>query len=315
MLVLLCLVVARPALAGERYALVVTGATGGEPYAGTYAAWRVSLVSTLRETFGYTRDRLFVLAEEESDGVRKATRDEVQRVFGELARRVTKDDQLFVLLVGHGTSVGADEAKFNLVGPDLSAREWAALVRPIRGRLIFVNTTSASFPFLRWMAGRNRVVLTAADSAAQQFETVFPEYFVRAFEDAAADADRNGRVSIWEAFTYASAGVRSWFTQKGQLPTERPLLDDTGAGIGREAEAPGTDGAVARVTYVEPDAPLALPSDAATAALVRRRADLERRLEELRARKDMMVPVQYEAELESLLVEIARVSAEIRKKT
>jgi len=315
MLVLLCLVVARPALAGERYALVVTGASGGEPYAGTYAAWRVSLVSTLRETFGYTRDRLFVLAEEESDGVRKASRDEVQRVFGELARRVTKDDQLFVLLVGHGTSLGADEAKFNLVGPDLSAREWAALVRPIRGRLIFVNAASASFPFLRWMAGRNRVVVTATDSAAQQFETVFPEYFVRAFEDGAADADRNGRVSIWEAFSYASAGVRNWFTQQGQLPTERPLLDDTGAGIGREAAAPGTDGAVARVTYVEPDAPLALPSDAATAALVRRRADLERQLEELRARKDMMVPAQYDAGLESLLVEIARLSAEIRKKT
>ena len=65
---------------------------------------------------------------------------------------------------------------------------------------------------------------------------------------------KNGRVSIWEAFTYASAGVRQWFEQKGQLPTERPLLDDTGAGIGREAQNPGTDGAIARVTYLEPDA-------------------------------------------------------------
>ena len=120
---------------------------------------------------------------------------------------------------------------------------------------------------------------------------------------------------MWEAFTYASAGVRTWFAQKGQLPTERPLLDDTGAGIGREADTPGTDGAVARVTYVEPDVPLVLPSDAATAALVRRRADLESRLEELKARKETMAPAQYDADLESLLVEIARLSAEIRKKT
>jgi len=100
----------------------------------------------------------------------------------------------------------------------------------------------------------NRVIITATDSAAQQFETVFPEFFIKAFEDPAADLDRNNRVSIWEAFTYASAGVRQWFEQKGQLPTERPLLDDTGAGIGREAQNPGTDGAVARVTYIEPDA-------------------------------------------------------------
>jgi hypothetical protein len=313
-LALLCLLVASPAAGGERYALIITGASGGDQYAEKYATWRVSVVSTLRETFGYTQDRLFVLAEEESDGAQKATREQVRRVLGALARRITKDDQLLVLLIGHGTSLDGDEAKFNLVGPDLSASQWADLVKPIPGRLVFVNATGASFPFLRKLAGRNRVILTATDSAAQQFETVFPEYFVKAFADGAADADKNGRVSMWEAFTYASAGVRNWFAQKGQLPTERPLLDDTGAGIGREAGTPGTDGAVARVTYVEPEAPLALPSDAATAALVRRRADLERRLEELKARKEMMAPGQYEADLESLLVEIARLSAQIRAK-
>ena len=67
-------------------------------------------------------------------------------------------------------------------------------------------------------------------------------------------------MSIWEAFTYASAGVQQWFEQKGQLPTERPLLDDTGDGVGREAQNPGTDGALARITYLEPEAALALPA-------------------------------------------------------
>ena len=41
--------------------------------------------------------------------------------------------------------------------------------------------------FLKKIAGRNRVVLTATDTASQQFETVFPEYFTKAFEDDAAD--------------------------------------------------------------------------------------------------------------------------------
>ena len=72
---------------------------------------------------------------------------------------------------------------------------------------------------------------------------------------------------------------------------------------------------MARVTYVEPDVPLALPGDAATAALVRRRADLESRLEELKARRETMAPDQYDVELEKLLLDIARVSAEIRAKT
>jgi hypothetical protein len=312
---LLTLGLASRAAAGERYALVVTGASGGEAYAEKYAKWRTSFVETLRDKFHYDPQRLIVLAETPGDGAQKATRENVRAALADLRKRMTRDDQLIVLLIGHGTSLDGDEAKFNLVGPDLSASEWSELLRPLPGRLVFVDTTGASFPFLRRLAGKGRVVLTSTDAAAQQFETVFPEFFIKAFEDPAADLDRNNRVSIWEAFTYASAAVRQWFEQKGQLPTERPLLDDTGAGVGREAQNPGADGAMARVTYLEPDAVLALPADTAVAALMRRRAELENLLEELKARKESTPPDRYDADLEKLLVEIARISAQIRAKS
>jgi hypothetical protein len=308
-------VVPSTAAAGERYALIVTGAAGGETYAAKYTQWRTALTTTLQDTFKYAPDRILLLAETESAGVQKATRENVKGALLDLRKRLAREDQLLVLLIGHGTSLDGDEAKFNLVGPDLTAGEWADLVKPIPGRVVFVNTTSASFPFLHRLAGRGRVVLTATDSAAQQFETVFPEYFVKAFADAAADLDKNGRVSMWEAFTYASSGVRQSFEQKGQLPTERPLLDDTGAGIGREAQNPGTDGAIARITYLEPDAALALPADTVLALLVKRRAELEGLLEELKARKESTPPDQYDAELEKVLVEISRVGAQIRAKS
>jgi len=301
--------------AGDRYALIVTGASGGDVYAEKYLKWRTSFVETLRTRFHYAPERMIVLAEDEAIGVQKSTRESVQRALADLRRRMTKDDQLLVLLIGHGTTLDDEDAKFNLVGPDLSASDWADLIRPIPGRVVFVNTTGASFPFLRKLAGRGRVVLTATDATAQQFETVFAEYFIKAFDDAAADFDKNGRVSLWEAFTYASAGVRQWFEQKGALPTERPLLDDTGAGIGREAQNPGTDGAVARITYLEPDAALTLPADTALAVLVKRRAELEAQLEELKARKESTPPDQYDAELEKLLVEIARIGTQIRAKS
>jgi hypothetical protein len=304
-----------PAIAGERYALVLTGASGGEAYEQKYAKWRASFVTTLRDTFGYTPDRLFVLGETEGAGVAKATKENVQRILGDLRRRLGKDDQLLVLLIGHGTTLDGEEAKFNLVGPDLSASGWSDLLKPIPGRLVFVNTSSTSFPFLRKLAGRGRVVLTSTDSSAQQFETVFPEFFVEAFAESAADVDKNGRVSIWEAFNYASAGVKQYFDQKGQLPTERPLLDDTGAGIGREALTPGVDGAVARITYLDPDAVLALPADTALAGLVKRQAELQAQLEELKARKESTPADQYDAELEQLLVDLARVSIQIRAKS
>jgi hypothetical protein len=309
--------------AGERYALIVTGASGGDVYAQKYEKWRTSFVDTLRGKFHYDPQRLYVLAEtaprqssgQAADGVKQATRENVRAALGDLRKRMTKNDQLVVLLIGHGTTLDGEEAKFNLVGPDLSAGEWSELLRPLPGRLVFVDTTGASYPFLRKLALKGHVVLTATDTAAQQFETVFPEFFIKAFDDPAADLDRNNRVSMWEAFTYASAGVRQWFEQKGQLPTERPLLDDTGAGIGREAQSPGSDGAIARVTYLEPDVALALPADTALAGLMRRRAELETLLEELKARKESTPPDQYDADLEKILVEIARLSAQIRAKS
>src|SRR4051812_16058266 len=118
---LLAWMAARPASGGERYAVVVTGAAGGGVYAQKYQTLRATFVTTLRETFGYPADHVFVLAEEASEGVQKATRENVQRAFADVRKRLTKDDQLLVFLVGHGTTTDGDEAKFNLVGPDLSA--------------------------------------------------------------------------------------------------------------------------------------------------------------------------------------------------
>ena len=311
---LLVLLGASPARAGERYAMVVAGASGGETYARKYDQWRATFVATLRDKFGYATDRLRIFAETGSEGVQKATRENVHRELLQFRKRLTKDDQLLILLIGHGTTIDGEDAKFNLVGPDMSASDWAELIKPLPGRVVFVDTTGASFPFLQKLAGRGRVILTATDSAAQQFETVFPEYFVNAFNDAAADTDKDGRVSLWEAFAFASAGVHQWFEQKGQLPTERPLLDDTGAGVGREALNPGTDGEVARVTFLEPEA-AALPANTTIGALQKRRAELEAQIADLKGRKASLPPDQYEAELERLLLELARVAQQIRTKS
>jgi hypothetical protein len=225
-------------------------------------------------------------------------------VLDRLRTRLAGDDLLFVMLIGHGTTADDDDGKFNLVGPDLSAAEWASLLKPLPGRLIFVNTTGASFPFLHRLSGPGRIVLTATDSAAQQFETVFPEFFVKALDDPGADADKNGRVSVWEAFSYASAAVRQWYDQHGQLPTERPLLDDNGDGIGLEAQNPGPDGAVARAVYLAPETPPAGDTE-----ISRRRAELERQLDDLRVRKAASAdPGRFDAEIEKILVELAQLS-------
>jgi hypothetical protein len=302
-------------LAAERFALIVTGASGGPQYAEKYAAWRASLLTTLRDTFRYPDDRIIVLAETEEPGVRRATRANVQAAFGELRRRVAKDDVVLVLLIGHGTMLDADDGKFNLVGPDLTGAEWAGLIKPIAGRVVFVNTTSGSFPFLHQLAGPGRIVLTATDSAAQQWDTVFPEFFVRAFEDASADADKNRKVSIWEAFVYADARVKIWFEERGRLATERPLLDDTGRGVGREAGSEGPDGSLAQVTYLQPDVVIPPTADAELAALLKKRAEVESAIDRLRMSKPTIAGDRYDAELERLLLELTRIDRQIRSRS
>jgi hypothetical protein len=292
--------------------VIVSGVAGGEKYVAQHQKWRAGLAVALKTTFAFDDANVTVL-DAESKGTSQATAENIRRLFGDLRRRVTREDTLLLVLLGHGTFDGAD-AKFNLVGPDLSAGEWKGLLDAMPGRLVVVNTTESSFPFLEELSQRGRIVITATDSAAQRFATVFPEYFVQALGTQASDLDRNGRVSIWEAFAAASAGVKEYYDQRGQLSTEHPLIDDDGDRVGREAEAPGPDGKLARSVYLDPE-PGSVSADAAIAALERERVNLESRLEALKERKDSMSETEYQAELESILVQLAKIAKEIRQRS
>lgn len=224
------------------------------------------------------------------------------------------EDFLFLLLIGHGTFDGVD-AKFNLVGRDMESAEWAALLRGMPGRVVVVNSAAASFPFIERLSGARRVVISATDSVAQRFDTVFPEYFVAAFREDAADVDKNGRVSVWEAFAWAAGAVRRHYQQRAQLATERSLLDDNGDGIGREAAAQGEDGSLASRTYLDSTVAGAPPTDEVLVELLQRRAALEAEAEELQVKKQFMSPDEYSSELERVMIALARISREIRLRT
>jgi hypothetical protein len=300
------------ATAGERYAVIVSGASGGAKYAAQQQTWRDELAIVFKDTFIFPEANVVTLSEQNS-GTAKSTAENIRRLFGDMRRRLTRDDLLIVVLLGHGTFDG-ESAKFNLVGPDLTAPEWKSLLDGIAARLVLVDTTASSYPFLEELSQRGRVVITATDSVAQRFATVFPEYFVKALRDQAADLDKNSRVSVWEAFAAASAGVQQYYEQRGQLSTERPVLDDNGDKVGREAQAPGPDGNLARTVYLDAE-PGSITSDVALAGLQRRRTAIEGQLEELKERKGSMTPDEYDAELERVLIELARIGRQIRQRS
>jgi hypothetical protein len=297
----------------ERWALVLSGASGGQKYAEQMREWRATLTSALVDRYGFSADRVRVFVDETIKTGEQATAENVRKAIGELRKQLTRDDLLFVVLIGHGTYDGAT-AKFNLVGPDLSAADWSTLLNGLPSRLVVVNTTEASFPFLEGLSGANRVVITATDSAAQKYATVFPEYFAKAMREASSDLDKNGRTSIFEVFSATSAAVKQHYEQRGQLATERSLIDDNGDRVGREAEAPGPDGGLARLLYLDAEMPAAT-NNPELAGLIRRRRELEAEAEALKLKKAAMPGPAWEAEFEKLMIELAKISRDIRTRS
>ena len=302
-----------PAAAETRWAVVISGASGGEKYAEQMRGWREGLRSAMVDRYGFKAEHVRLLVDESASTGEKGSADNVRKVFTEIKKAGTKDDFVLVILLGHGTYDG-DVAKFNLVGPDLTAKDWTDMLAGMPGRLALVNTTEASFPFLESLTAKGRVVITATDSAAQKYATVFPEYFVKAIREASTDLDKNGRTSLFEVFAAASAAVKQHYEQNGQLATERAVLDDNGDGKGREATAEGPDGGVARMSYLDAES-AAESANPEIAALATRRRTLEMQAEEHKQLKGVMPDGEWNATFEKLMLELAQVSAEIRKKS
>ena len=297
---------------GNRYALIVQGASGEEQYATQHRAWLDALAQTLRDRLKFEPARLSILAEQATAGELRATSENVKTVLGRLASEMKPTDLLLIVLIGHGGGSAAD-AKFNLVGPDLTIAEWSALLKPIAGRVAFVDTTSSSFAFLSGLAAPDRIVITATNSQAQRYHTMFPDGFIKALSSDAADVDKNGRISLLEAFTHASRLVGQHYEQAGTMSTERAMVDDTGDGKGRDAVTEGPDGVVAGLTYLDSPA-MATSSDPAVQQLLTRQQALTQQVDDLRRRRPGMPAAEFDRQFETLIIELALVSREVRQK-
>jgi hypothetical protein len=313
--VVLAAAVVTPAAASaeQRWAIVLSGASGGPKYAEDMKKWRAALAGALVDRYGFTKDKIRLFVDETDKTGEQGSAANVRAALAEVKKQLAREDLLLLILLGHGTFDG-QAAKFNLVGPDITADEWAGMLNGLPGRLVVINTTEASFPFLEKLSTPNRVVITATDSAAQKYATVFPEYLVKAMGEASSDLDKNGRTSVFEVFAAASLSVKQHYEQRGQLVTERALIDDNGDRVGRESEAPGPDGSLARILYLNADTAAAAASPE-LAALLRQRSELETKAEVLKLQKDSMPEAQWNAEYERLMLELAKVSREIRQKS
>lgn len=317
---LLCLLGLTSPLAGQvTHMLLIQGIAGDEEYRRTFQEWSATMLDAA-ERQGLGPDQVTYLTERPDADARadaRSTKVEVEKAFAALAERMGRDDMLFVLLVGHGSGSGAD-SRFNLPGPDLTAPEYAGLLGAFpTQRVVFVNTAPASGDFVPVLSGPNRTIITATKTGFERNDAIFGGFFVRAYAEDGADVDKDDRVSVLEAFTYAVKEVRRAYDEEGKLLTEHAVLDDNADGEGSVEPGPdGPDGGVARFAFLGGGALAvsATVTDSVLARLYREKAAIEGQLEALRGRKDTMAVDAYDAALEEILVELALKNREIRER-
>lgn len=309
----------------NKFAIVVAGVGGEEAYTKKFTEQAAHLYDALTNRLGFDEKNVYLLTEttsggpengaRETDAVKsqRATAEETRKAFGAIKAAANADSTVFVMLIGHG-SFDAQQAKFNLVGPDLTAKDYAALVAAIpTRRVIFINSASSSGEFVKPLSAQGRVVITATRSGNEQNATIFAENFIAALMNDEADADKNGRVSVLEAFNYATKITADWYKQKNRLATEHALIDDNGDGTGHE-EATAGDGTTAKTLYLDSKTIEEAAGDAELAKMIKERQRLEEEIEKLKARKSEMKEDDYDRQLEELLVRLATVSQSIKSK-
>lgn len=279
------------------HVLIVSG-IGGEPkYTQVFTTQARTIVGAL-EKYRIPADRITWLAEQEADpAAGRATKERVEQEVARIAGQAAPTDPVLVVYIGHGSDQG--EPRLNLPGPDLTATDLSRLLATLGERPVaLVVAASASGGFVDKIAGANRLVITATKSGMERNESRFGHWLAQAFTGGAADTDKDGALSLLEAFAFTTTEVRREYESTNRLLTEHARVSDS---------------SLAR-RFVFSTTTVAVSDDPAVRALQEKKLQLETRIEQLRGRKAQMDSTAYERELETLLLELARVNQELKRK-
>jgi len=295
-----------------RHALIITGAAASDEIRARFSQWSNSLHDVLARDYGYSSDTITLLLDDgsaanQNERVDGSSRlEDIESAFTRLQQTLSPGDQLIVFLIGHGSSTDA-AAKFNIVGPDITGQEFAQLLAPLNQQdIVVINTTSGSFEFSAALAGPGRVILSATRTRAERFDPMFARYLIDALDGRQGDRDKNGRVSVLEAWTFASQSVLGWYSEQGRLPTERAVIDDNGDGNFSLEPAAGGDGSLAEIAYFDNHSAGPQKTSPEARTLMVEMQDLERAVFLLRGQKANYLDEDYWTRMETLLIDLAR---------
>ena len=283
---------------------VIVGGLGGEPDYEQRFTTAANDLDRIFKSAGPTA-RVYTLVGAQATAAR--LRDTINTIEQE----AKADDDFALILIGHGSFDGV-EYKFNLPGPDITATEIAAMCDRVRSRRqLIVAATSASGGAVQALEKPGRAVIAATKSGTEKNATVFARYWVDAFEDPSADADKSDSVSAMEAFLYATEKTAAFYDAEKRLATEHAVFNDVGHGEPVRAPGNGQGVLLSNFTLLRLGASQLAANDPAKRALLDKKEELERKIDILKYRKAAMDPADYKKQLTEALVELSKVQEKL----
>ena len=285
--------------------LTISGLGGEADYDQRFKMWADDIDGTLKKAGGDTTVVTMIAP----------TRDQIKSKFGQLAGQVKPADGFVLMLIGHGSFDGVDY-KFNIPGPDLSGADLAGMLDKIpASRQAVINMTSSSGGSIDALRRANRIVISATKTGTEKNATSFARYWAEALRDPAADTDKNESISALEAFKYAQQKTDEFFTKQKRLATEHSVLEDTGKGEGEKS--PSAENGEGRLAGAFPivrlGANAAAANDPEKKKLLDQKEQIEQSIDQLKYDKAALPEDQYKKQLQALLLQLARIQAEIDK--
>jgi len=196
------------------YALLV-GGLAGDPYSRWYHDWLTRFQTYLTKNAGVPAGNITLLSDDH------ATTAAIIDALGKFAKRSRPQDQFILFIVGHGEMDG-EMPKLTLPGPDLTAKQLATALdaMPSKNQVI-LNFSAISGDFLKFLVSSDRVNITATSPTEIQ-EPIFAEFFLRGLESKRADADKNGTITLLEAYNWAAQQTALWIVRWSCTGPDKP---------------------------------------------------------------------------------------------
>ncbi len=244
------------------HVLIIGGAAGEKSFYDAFWNATSRFHQLLTDEYGYTPDQITFLFEDmDASGAEgladtESRREQVLAAFDQLAETLQPSDRFLLFMIGHASRTNKGELKYNLLGRDISEAEYITRINSIPAeRQILIFGFPYSGKLVPQLSKPGRIILTSSSrNEGYSLQAGFGDAFVDAFSTATNDTDRNGDISLLEAFLSLQARTKDFYEQNGNVQTEHPHLDDNGDGNATRnltvVENETDDGTLAEKTFL-----------------------------------------------------------------